>query len=96
MDRKLGLDCFTYSNRSNYFINIYTGVEMKLKENTNITEVAHKEIARLQGINSDLLEACKIIRNRIETGLITTRKKDVELLDKAIKKAKGEKWKFHV
>ena len=59
-------------------------------------EYQQEEIQRLRSINSDLLEACKIIRNRIETGLITTRKKDVELLDKAIKKAKGEKWKFHV
>jgi len=55
-------------------------------------EYQQEEIQRLRSINSDLLEACKIIRNRIETGLITTRKKDVELLDKAIKKAKGEKW----
>ena len=90
MDRKLGLDCFTYSNRSNYFINIYTGVEMKLKENTNITEVAHKEIARLQGINSDLLEACEDILHSVEHEGYSGRVVEaVENVKQAIKKAKG-------
>ena len=63
---------------------------------STLLKIQINKVSRLESINSDLLEACKIIRNRIETGLITTRKKDVELLDKAIKKAKGEKWKFHV
>ena len=30
-----------------------------MKENTNITEVAHNEINRLESINAELLEACE-------------------------------------
>ena len=39
---------------------------MELKENTNITEAAHKEIAKLQQINSVLLEALENCQLGIE------------------------------
>ena len=63
-----------------------------MKENTNITEVAHNEINRLESINAELLEACGVALVRLKSG---TKKENefnknvANLLEQAINKSKG-------
>ena len=67
-----------------------------MKENTNITEVAHNEINRLESINAELLEACEKTLTFIKTIPMTKIweldnyiKESRNVLEQAINKAKG-------
>ena len=63
-----------------------------MKENTNITEVAHNEINRLESINAELLEALEAAQSAILRSKAFNVRDDFSLyvkMTEAIEKAKG-------